>query len=111
MRKIKVGDNVMVVTGKDAGKSGKVTKIYEVANTQGKLRTRVIVEGVNKVKRSRKPNPQLGIAGGVEEFEKGVDISNVMYLEGGKPTRVGFKVVEKTGKKTRISKKSGKVID
>lgn len=104
MRKIRVGDNVKVMSGKDAGKEGVVTHIVK---TKGKS-DKVVVKGLNIVKKSQKPNQQMGIAGGIVEFEKPLDISNVMLVDGGKAVRVGIKVDEKTGKKTRINKKTNK---
>jgi large subunit ribosomal protein L24 len=100
--KIKTGDQVVVLTGKDKGKEGKVLKIY-------KDKDRVVVEKVNMVKKHVKPsaeNPQ----GGIEEKEAPIHISNVALVDKktGKPTRVGYQV--KDGKKVRISKKSGEVI-
>ena len=107
MLKIKKGDNVKVVRGKDSGKEGEVLQVLLKEDS-----VKVIVKGINIVKRSQKPNPQLGIPGGVSEIEKGIDISNVMLIDkkSGKPTRVSFKLDEKTGKKVRISKISGEVI-
>lgn len=110
MTKIKKGDTIQVMKGKDAGKKGEVLKVLEVFS-KGIVKTMVIVKGVNVVKRSRKPNPQLGIQGGVIEIEKPVDASNVMYFDdkAGKPSRVGFKV-DASGKKVRFAKKSGEII-
>lgn len=112
MNKIKKGDKVRVMRGKDAGKEGSVDKVIYKVDANGVKRIRIIISGVNVVKRSQKPNPQFGIQGGIIEMEKPVDVSNVMLLDTktGKPTRVGFKVDEKTGKKVRFSKKSGEVI-
>lgn len=106
MRKIKIGDTVKVMRGKDAGKIGRVVRVINKKNTGS---VKVIVENVNKVKKSTKPNPNLGITGGIVEFEKPIDISNVMVIDPslGIPTRVGFKFDENTKKKYRISKKTG----
>lgn len=108
MRKIKTGDTVQVMRGKDAGKKGEVTSIIE---TEKELK--VIVSGVNIVKKSRKPNPTLGVSGGIIEMEKPISISNVMIIDPktNKPTRVGFEIDKKTGKKFRIAKKSGEKLD
>lgn len=106
MRKIKVGDTVKVMIGKDAGKEGKVEK-YIKSHT--KADDSVIVTGLNMVKKSQKPNPQFGVTGGILEFEKPINVSNVMLVEGKKAVRVGFKL-DKSGKRTRISKKTGKAI-
>ena len=99
MNKIKKGDTVKVITGKDKGKEGKV-----IAVKDGK----VTVEGVNTVTKHTKPsqsNPQ----GGIIHQEAAFDVSNVMLVSKGKPSRVGFKVVD--GKKVRYAKASGEVID
>jgi len=100
--KIKTGDEVMVLAGKDKGMSGKVLKII-------KDKDRVIVEGVNIIKKHVKPsteNPQ----GGIEEREAPIHISNVALIDpkSGKPTRVGYEI--RDGKKVRVSKKSNEVI-
>ncbi len=100
--KIKTGDEVIILTGKDKGLKGKVLKII-------KSKDRVIVEGVNIVKKHVKPsaeNPQ----GGIVEKEAPIHVSNVALVDpkSGKPTRVGFEM--KDGKKVRVSKKSKEVI-
>lgn len=99
--KIKKGDTVRVIAGKDLGKEGKVTAV-DVKNHK------VTVEGINKVKKHNKPSMQ-NQEGGIAEVEAPFDISNVMLVVNGKTTRVGFEV--KDGKKVRIAKKTGKVID
>ncbi len=99
--KIKTGDTVRVITGKDKDKEGKVIAV-DTKNA------RVLVEGVNKVTKHTKPsasNPQ----GGIVEKEAYIAISNVMYLHKGKPTRIGFKI--EGDKKVRVAKKTGEVID
>lgn len=99
--KIKTGDTVRVITGKDKDKEGKVIAV-DTKNS------RVLVEGVNKVTKHTKPsasNPQ----GGIVEKEAYIHVSNVMYLHKGKPTRIGFKM--DGDKKVRIAKKTGEVID
>ena len=104
MTKIKVGDTVRVMTGsteRGKGKEGKVTKID---HKNGK----VLVEGVNMIKRHSKPSAQ-NQTGGIVEKEAPIDISNVMYVHKGKPTRIGFKEVD--GKKVRFAKSTGDVID
>ncbi len=110
MTKIKKGDTIQVMRGKDAGKKGEVLKVLKTFS-RGVSKTQVVVKGVNIVKRSRKPNPQFGIQGGIIEIEKPIDLSNVMYFDekAGKPSRIGFKIDEK-GKKIRFSKKSGEAI-
>lgn len=99
--KIKVGDTVQVIAGKSKGKQGKVTAINRKTG-------RVTVEGANMVTKHQKPsavNPQ----GGIVEQEAPLDISNVMLVVDGQPTRVGFRVED--GKKVRFAKKTGQVID
>ena len=99
MMKIKKDDMVIVIAGKDKDKTGKVLSVKD-----GK----VIVEGVNVVKKHTKPN-QMNQNGGIVEKEADIDVSNVMLLVDGKATRVGFEV--KDGKKVRVAKATGKVID
>ena len=107
-KKIKKGDTVRVITGKDKGKEGKVLSVS--AET-----SRVIVEGVNMVTKHMKPNGAN--QGGIVHQEAPIHVSNVMLLAGGKPTRVGIKVETKTadGKttttRTRVAKATGEVID
>ena len=98
--KIKIGDTVKVIAGKDLGKEGKVTAIDRENH-------KVVVEGVNKVTKHNKPSAQ-NQEGGITEKEAALDISNVMLVVDGKATRVGFKVVD--GKKVRVAKKTGKEI-
>ena len=99
MQKIKKDDMVIVIAGKDKDKTGKVLSVKE-----GK----VIVEGVNVVKKHTKPN-QMNQNGGIVEKEAAIDVSNVMLYVDGKATRVGFEV--KDGKKVRVAKATGEVID
>jgi large subunit ribosomal protein L24 len=101
--KIKKGDNVKVITGKDKGKSGKV-----ISAVDGK----VLIEGINMSTKHSKAN-QKNPKGGIIHQEAPIDASNVMYLHKGNPTRVGFKSVEgkKGSKKVRIAKSTGDVID
>lgn len=107
MNKLRTGDKVIIMRGKDAGKEGEILRIIRKEE-----QTKVVVSGVAMVKRHQKPNPTLGLSGGILEVEKPIDISNVMLIDPKtkKPTRVGFKVDEKTGKKVRIAKKSGEII-
>ena len=98
--KIKKGDNVIVIAGKEKDKEGKVLAVNVKANT-------VLVEGVNMVQKHAKAN-QANPQGGIVEKEAPIDISNVMYCVDGKGVRVGFEV--RDGKKVRINKKTGDVI-
>ena len=99
--KIKKGDTVRVISGKDKDKEGKVLAIDAKAG-------RVTVEGVNMITKHEKPS-MANQQGGIVNKEAPIDISNVMYVHKGTPTRVGFKVVD--GKKVRFAKKSGETID
>ena len=99
MQKIRKDDMVIVIAGKDKDKTGKVLSVKD---------NKVVVEGVNVVKKHTKPN-QMNQNGGIVEREAAIDISNVMLLVDGKATRVGFEV--KDGKKVRVAKTTGKVIE
>ena len=105
MKKLKLrkGDKVIVVAGKNKGNTGEIIKVYPNKN-------RVMVRGVNIVKRHTKPTQNN--AGGIVEKEGTIHISNIAYLDEkeNKPSRLGFKVLE-DGRKVRVSKKSGEVID
>jgi large subunit ribosomal protein L24 len=98
--KIKKGDNVIVIAGKDNGKTGKVVKSFPKEGM-------VIVEGINKIKKHQRPT-KSGAKGQIIEKPMPMNASNVMILEGGKGVRVGRKEIG--GKNVRISKKSGKEI-
>ena len=102
--KIKKGDKVVVLAGKDKGRLGEVIRVMP---TEG----RALVQGINLVKRHQKPQG-MGRPGGIQEKEAGIDLSNLALLDpkSGKPTRVGFKVLE-DGKKVRVAKASGEVLD
>ncbi|MEN8236737.1 MAG: 50S ribosomal protein L24 [Pseudomonadota bacterium] len=102
--KIRKGDEVIVIAGKDIGKKGDVLKVFPTMN-------KVLVSGVNKIHKHTKPSA-LNPKGGIVVKEAGLDVSNVQHVDpaSGKPTRVGFKVL-KDGKKVRYAKKSGEVID
>ena len=103
--KIKKGDKVFIVSGKDKGKEGEVTKIIKTTTNQDKA----LVQGINLVKRHMKPSQDN--PGGIISEERPIQISNLMIVDPKtkKPTRVGFKF-DKKGNKVRFSKKSGEVI-
>lgn len=102
--RIKKGDNVLVIAGKDNGKKGKVLRVLPKEG-------RVVVEGVNRVKRHQKPTRALP-QGGINKIESPLNMSNVMLVCGrcNKPTRVGVKVLDNK-EKVRYCKKCGEVID
>jgi len=102
--KIKKGDYVIVISGKDKGKKGTVQKVFPSQD-------RVVVEGVRLVKRHMRPS-QADPEGGIKQFEVAIHVSNVAHLDpkDNVPTRVGFKTL-KDGKKVRVARKSGEVID
>ena len=104
MRKIKSGDEVVVIAGKDRGRNGKVTKVLDDG--------RLLVSGVQTVKKHQKPNPQLGKPGGIIERESPIHASNVAIFNeaAGKADRVGFKILD-DGKKVRVFKSNGEAID
>lgn len=104
MRKIRSNDEVVVITGKDKGRRGKITQV--LAN--GKI----LVQGVNRVKKHVKPNPNAGVQGGIIEKEMPMDASNIMLVNPatGKGDRVGFKLLE-DGKKIRVFKSNGERVD
>ena len=103
MKRIRKGDEVVVVAGKDKGKRGKVLSVSD---------ERVVVENVNIVKKAVKPNPNSGEAGGIIEKEMPIHLSNVMIFSpaSGKGDRVGFKLLD-SGAKVRFYKSSGEQID
>ncbi len=103
MLKIKSDDDVIILAGKDKGKRGKVRKVLDD--------NRVIVSGINMNKKHTKPNPQMGIAGGIVEKEAPIQVSNVAIYNSAtsKADRVGFKVDGDT--KVRIYKSNGEAID
>ena len=99
--KIKKGDTVKVIAGKDKDKEGKVLSV-------DKKNGKVVVEGVNMVTKHAKPSA-ANQNGGIIQKEAALDVSNVMYVYKGKPTRIGFKV--ENDKKVRFAKSTGDVID
>jgi len=104
MLKIKQGDEVVVITGKDKGRRGNVLRVM----ADGRL----IVENINMAKRHTRPNPNAGQPGGIIEKEMPIQASNVMLwnADAGKGDRVGFKMLE-DGRKVRIFRSSGEVVD
>ena len=104
MNKIKTGDQVIVIAGKDKGKQGSVTKILSNG--------RCYVSGVQMVKRHTKPNPNAGAPGGIIEREAPIQVSNVALFNAStnKGDRVGFKIQE-DNTKIRIFKSSGEAVD
>ena len=107
--KIKKGDKVKVMRGRDSGKTGEVLQIVFPKKEKNKS-VKVVVKGINIVKKNQKPNPTLNIPGGIIEFEKPIDISNIMIIESNKPTRIGYKIDKEKNKKVRVSKKTDKEI-
>jgi len=104
MLKIKRDDEVIILAGKDKGKRGKVRKVLD--------NDKLIVSGVNMVKKHTKPNPQEGVAGGIVEKEGPIHVSNVAMFNPatGKADRVGFKSLE-DGNKVRVFKSTGEAVD
>ena len=102
---IRRNDNVVVITGKDRGKRGRVLKVLPEKN-------RLVVEGVNIIKRHTKPNPQRNIKGGIAEREASIHVSNVMIVspDDDKRTRIGSKLLD-DGERVRIGRRSGEVLD
>ena len=101
--KIRKGDKVVVITGKDKGKTGEVLRVLPKD-------ARLVVQGVNMVKRHTKP--AMGNPGGIVEKEATIHISNVAHIDpkSNKPTRVGYKALQ-GGRKVRVAKRSGEVLD
>ena len=104
MRKIRQGDDVIVIAGRDKGRRGTVQKVQ----TDGRL----IIDNVNLVKKHQKPNPQQGVAGGIIEKEAPIDVSNVMVYNPNRDAgdRVGFKTLA-DGRKVRYFKSDGETVD
>ena len=104
--KIHKGDTVLVISGKDKGAKGKVLQSYPTRN-------KVLVEGVNRIKKHTaiSTNQRGAQSGGIVTQEAAIHVSNVMVVDSdGKPTRIGYRVDEETGKRVRISKRNGKDI-
>ncbi|MDD1644658.1 MAG: 50S ribosomal protein L24 [Methylococcaceae bacterium] len=104
MRKIKKGDDVVVLTGRDKGKRGTVLRVVDEEH--------VLVENVNLVKKHQKGNPQRGVANGIVDKEMPLHVSNVgLYNpQAGRADRVGFRMLE-DGRKVRVFKSDGEVVD
>ena len=104
MQKLKRDDEVIVIAGRDKGKRGKVTRVLGNG--------RVLVSGINMVKRHTKPNPNVGKQGGIVEKESGIDVSNIALFnpKSEKADKVGIRI-EADGKKVRIFKSHQSVID
>lgn len=104
MKKLKKGDEVIVTCGKDKGRTGTVMQVLQDG--------RVLVENINMVKKAQKPNPNLGVTGGIIDKEMAIDRSNIMMLNPatGKGERVGIKSLE-DGTKVRYFRSNGEVVD
>ena len=101
--KIKKGDNVVVVSGRDRGKRGEVLRVMRKED-------RLVVQGINMIKRHTRPS--AGHPGGIVDKEASIHVSNVAHVDpaSSRPTRVGYKVLD-DGRKVRFAKRSGEVID
>ena len=104
MRKIKKGDDIVVITGKDKGKRGPVLRVVDAEH--------VVVEGVNRVKKHQRPNPMQGVTGGVVDKDMPIHISNIALFNPAtqKADRIGFKVLD-DGRRVRVFKSNGEMID
>ena len=105
MSKIRKGDQVVVLTGKDKGKRGTVLRVVPDVE-------RAVVEGVNRVKKHTKPNPMKGLTGGIVEKEMSIHISNIAIFNPAtsKADRVGFKTLDDK-RKVRVFRSNGEVVD
>src|ERR1700752_806446 len=101
--KIKKGDNVVAITGRDKGKTGEVLRVFPADS-------RIVVQGINVAKRHTRP--RMGDPGGIVEKELTIHISNVAHIDPQtrKPTRIGYKILE-DGRKVRFARRSGEIID
>ncbi|WP_371323563.1 50S ribosomal protein L24 [Dechloromonas sp. ZY10] len=104
MEKIRKGDEIIVLTGKDKGKRGTVLKRIDAEH--------VVVEGVNRAKKHVRPNPVKGVAGGIVDKDMPIHVSNIALFNAvtGKADRVGFKVLE-DGRKVRVFKSNGEPVN
>ncbi len=105
MNKIRKGDQVVVITGKDTGKRGTVLRMIPDQD-------RLLVEGINRVKKHTKPNPMKGLTGGIIEKEMSIHVSNIAIFNPvtSKADRVGFKTLEDS-RKVRVFRSNGEVVD
>jgi large subunit ribosomal protein L24 len=104
MEKIRKGDDIIVIAGRDRGKRGTVLKIVDARH--------LVVEGINRVKKHQRPNPTKGATGGIVDKDMPIDISNVALFnpQTKKADRVGFKLME-GGRKVRVFKSNGEMVD
>ena len=104
MQRIKKGDEIVVVTGRDKGKRGTVLRRVDAEH--------VVVEGVNRVKKHQRPNPMKGVTGGIVELDKPIDVSNIALFNPAtkKADRVGVKTLE-DGRRVRVFKDNGEQVD
>ena len=104
MEKIRKGDDIIVIAGRDRGKRGTVLKIVDARH--------LVVEGINRVKKHQRPNPMKGAPGGIVDKDMPIDISNVALFnpQTKKADRVGFKLME-GGRKVRVFKSNGEMVD
>ena len=104
MEKIKKGDDIIVIAGRDKGKRGTVLRIVDARH--------LLVEGINRVKKHQRPNPMKGATGGIVDKDMPIDISNVALFnpQTKKADRVGFKLME-GGRKVRVFKSNGEMVD
>ena len=104
MEKIRKGDDIIVIAGRDRGKRGTVLKIVDARH--------LVVEGINRVKKHQRPNPMKGATGGIVDKDMPIDISNVALFNAQtkKADRVGFKLME-GGRKVRVFKSNGEMVD
>lgn len=105
MNRIKKGDEIIVITGKDKGRRGTVIRVNEEDD-------RVLIEGINIVKKHQKPNPNAGVQGGIVDEEREIHLSNVMLYNSvtNKGDRIGIKTLE-DGRKVRFFKSNNEVVD
>jgi large subunit ribosomal protein L24 len=105
MLHVKKNDEVLILSGKDQGKSGKVLRVFP-------SRRRAVVEHINVIRKHTRPNPQKNVKGGVVERESAIHLSKLMVIcrECGKPTRIGYSLLS-DGKKVRVCKKCDGTID